>query len=71
MNKRWLLAGLAALPFIGVAQAAPQRNSASWRVPAGITKIRVRSWNTDGSKDLDRTLSVEPGQIFRIDAIED
>lgn len=71
MNKRWLLSGLAALPFIGVAQAAPQRNSASWRVPAGITKIRVRSWNTDGSKDLDRTLSVEPGQIFRIDAIED
>ena len=71
MNKRWLLSGLAALPFIGVAQAAPNRNSASWRVPAGITKIRVRSWNTDGSKDLDRTLSVEPGQIFRIDAIED
>lgn len=71
MNKRWLLAGLAALPFIGAASAAPNRNSASWRVPAGITKIRVRSWNTDGSKDLDRTLSVEPGQIFRIDAIED
>ena len=71
MNKRWLLAGLAALPFIGAASAALNRNSASWRVPAGITKIRVRSWNTDGSKDLDRTLSVEPGQIFRIDAIED
>ena len=71
MNKRWLLAGLAALPFIGVASAAPNRNSASWRVPPGVTKIRVRSWNTDGSKDLDRTLSVDPGQIFRIDAIED
>ena len=71
MNKRWLLTGLAALPFIGDASAASNRNSASWRVPAGIKKIRVRSWNTDGSKDLDRTLSVEPGQIFRIDAIEE
>lgn len=71
MNKRWLLAGLLTLPFIGAASAAPNRNSASWRVPAGINKIRVRSWNSDGSKDLDRTLNVEPGQIFRIDAIED
>lgn len=72
MNKRLLLAGLAALPFFSImANAAPNRNSASWRVPAGITKIRVRSWNSDGSKDMDRTLTVEPGQIFRIDAIED
>ncbi len=70
MNKRWLLAGLAALPFIGAANAAG-KNSASWRVPAGITKIRVRSWKADGSRDLDRTLSVEPGDVFRIDAIED
>ena len=70
MNKRWLLAGLAALPFIGVANASG-RNSASWRVPAGITKIRVRSWKADGSRDLYRTLNVEPGDVFRIDAIED
>lgn len=72
MNKRLLLAGLTALPFFSImANAASNRNSASWRVPPGIKKIRVRSWNTDGSKDLDRTLTVEPGQIFRIDAIED
>ena len=70
MNKRWLLAGLAALPFIGVANASG-KNSASWRVPAGVKKIRVRSWNADGSKDLDRTLNVEPGDFFRIDAIEE
>lgn len=71
MNKRWLLAGLAALPFIGAASAAPNRNSASWRVPPGIKKIRVRSWNPDGSRNLDRTLNVSPGEFFRIDAIED
>lgn len=70
MNKRWLLAGLAALPFVSTANAAG-KNSASWRVPAGITKIRVRSWNANGAKDLDRTLNVEPGDFFRIDAIED
>ena len=71
MNKRWLLAGLAALPFIGAASAASNRNSASWKVPPGIKKIRVRSWNPDGSRNLDRTLNVSPGEFFRIDAIED
>ena len=72
MNKRWLLAGLAALPFIsGVVNAAPTRNSATWRVPPGIKKIRVRSWNPNGSRNLDRTLNVKPGEFFRIDAIED
>ena len=73
MNKRWLLAGLAALPFIGVASAAPKpsRNTASWRVPPGVKKIRVRSWNPDGSPNLDRTLNVSPGEFFRLDAIED
>jgi len=72
MNKRYLLAGLTALPFaVVVAQAATQRNSATWKVPSGIKKIRVRSWNADGSPDMDRTLNVEPNQMFRIDAIED
>ena len=72
MNKRNLLAGLTALPFFAiVANAASQRNNATWKVPAGVTKIRVRSWNPDGSVDLDRTLNVEPNQVFRIDAIED
>ena len=73
MNKRALLAGLAALPFASVAAmaATTQRNTATWKVPPGIKKIRVRSWNADGSPDLDRTLNVEPNQTFRIDAIED
>jgi hypothetical protein len=62
-----------ALPIMAVAAkaaSAPNRNSATWKVPPGIQKIRVRSWNADGSPDLDRTLNVEPNQVFRIDAID-
>lgn len=70
MNKRLLFSALALLPFVSVANAS-NRNSASWRVPPGVTKIRVRSWKANGSKDMDRTLTVEPGDFFRIDAIED
>lgn len=72
MNKRFLLRALAALPFIGMGAAAhaTQKNSATWKVPPGVDKIRVRSWNADGTPDMDRTLRVEPNQIFRIDAIE-
>lgn len=57
--------------LVAEAQAASQRNSATWKVPPGVKKIRVRSWNSDGSPDMDRTLRVEPDQTFRIDAIED
>lgn len=80
MNKRKFL-GMAAGPLtlimagIGVgrstvAEAATQRNSATWKVPPGIKQIRVRSWNADGSIDMDRTLNVSPNQVFRIDAVE-
>lgn len=72
MRKRLMLAGLLTLPFITTAaNANTNRNSATWKVPPGVQKIRVRSWNPDGSKDMDRTLNVEPNQTFRIDAIED
>lgn len=78
MNKRSLFGALVALPIFAVAAKAAsskpssssQKNSATWKVPPGITKIRVRSWNSDGSPDLDRTLNVEPNQVFRIDAID-
>lgn len=72
MDKRSFIGGLAAtIPFIVTANAAENKNSASWKVPPGVKKIRVRSWNSDGSKDMDRTLNVEPGQVFRLDAIEE
>jgi len=79
MNKRKFL-GMAVGPlsFIAVATSpgyskaasTSQRNSATWKVPPGIKQIRVRSWNADGSIDMDRTLNVSPNQVFRIDAVE-
>lgn len=77
MNKRnfFAVAGSLAASMIPLAMSAEagtsQRNTATWKVPAGVKKIRVRSWNADGSPDMDRTLNVEPNQTFRIDAIED
>lgn len=76
MNKRNFIAVVGSLaavtiPFAVAAEAASQRNTATWKVPPGVKKIRVRSWNADGSPDMDRTLNVEPNQTFRIDAIED
>jgi hypothetical protein len=83
MNKRSFL-GMAAGPItiiaaaigIGksvVAEAATKsntRNSVTWNVPEGVDKIRVRSWTPDGKPDLDRVLSVEPNQTFRIDVVK-
>lgn len=74
MHKRSLLAGLTALPFFAIVASAANisnRNTATWKVPSGVKKIRIRSWTPDGKNDIDRTLNVEPGEVFRIDAIED
>jgi hypothetical protein len=71
MNKRLMFLGLLSVPFLaaGKALASSNRNTVTWQVPPGVKKIRVRSWNPDGSKDLDRTLSVDPNQTFRIDVV--
>lgn len=70
MNKRLMFLGLFALPFIGAkANAASNKNTVTWEVPPGVTKVRVRSWNPDGSKDIDRVLSVQPKETFRIDVV--
>lgn len=74
MRKRALLAGLTALPLSSIVANATntfKANGGTWKVPAGVNKIRVRSWKADGTPDIDRTLNVEPGQVFRIDAIEE
>jgi hypothetical protein len=57
------------LGYSKIAEAASNRNSVTWEVPPGVKKVRVRSWNSDGSKDIDRVLSVEPNQVFRIDVV--
>ena len=71
MNKRNFLAALVALPFFSAtAEAAKKARSVWYKVPKGYTKIRVVSWAPDGSKELDRTISVEPGQKFKVQAIK-
>lgn len=69
-RRKWFL-GLGALVFGGAASASTNANSgarsATYTVPKGITRIRVRSW--EGKDEvLDTHFSVKPGQIFRIDA---
>lgn len=77
MNKRNFIKslgvklGVATLAVVGAgkASASATRNTVTWEVPPGVTKVRVRSWNPDGSKDIDRVLSVEPNETFRIDVV--
>ena len=71
MNKRTFLASLALIPFFSVAaEAAKKARSVWYKVPKGYTKIRVVSWSADGSKELDRVISVKPGQKFKVQAIK-
>lgn len=76
MEKRKLLVGLLglmAIPFAAKASnnadAATSRNKATWTVPRGIDKIRIRSTAPDGSTIFSRELDVEPGQTFYVEAI--
>jgi hypothetical protein len=69
VNKRLILAGLAALPFLAIGAQA-ETKTGTYTVPKGVKKIRVRS--TVGDKEvLDTNFRVVPGQKFIIDAIEE
>ena len=71
MNKRKFMLALATLPFFtAAAEAAKKARSVWYKVPKGYTKIRVVSWSPDGTKELDRTISVKPGQKFKVQAIK-
>ena len=72
MNKRTLFGGLAALVGLAVptiAAGAANRNRATWTVPRGIDKIRIRSTAPDGSSIFSRELDVQPGQTFYVEAL--
>lgn len=73
MNKRKLMAGLSALPFLSLAATAPaqaESKSGKYTVPNNVKRIRVRSFF--GEKEiLDTSFRVKPGQVFMIDAIEE
>jgi hypothetical protein len=73
MNKRNIFGAIAALaiaPFmIGRSEAAGRDGlSATFTVPRGVNKIRVRSYR-NGKKVVDTALNVQPGQTFTIDAV--
>lgn len=72
MNRRNWFMGIGAL-LVGTGSASASVNantgarSVTYTVPKEITRIRVRSWK--GKKEvIDTHFTVEPGQIFRIDA---
>ena len=71
LSRRKLFAGLVA----GVSAAVPaaattgsSQKSVTYMVPKGIRRIRVRSWKGD-REIIDTHFTVEPGQMFRIDAV--
>lgn len=72
MNKRSAFAAIAALattPFmIGRSEASDRKPAATFVVPKGVTKIRVRSYRGN-NKIIDTALNVVPGQTFTIDAV--
>lgn len=71
MNKRTFFRGLTAILGLVVPVAvasAADRNRATWTVPRGINKIRIRSTGPDGRKIFSRELDVEPGQTFYVEA---
>lgn len=72
MNKRNTFAAIAALaiaPFmIGRSEAAGRRSAATFVVPRGVTKIRVRSYRGN-DKIIDTAINVVPGQTFTIDTV--
>lgn len=68
MNKRYLLAALAVLPFVRPVQA--EAKTGTYVVPKNVKLIRVRS-TIDGKEVLDTNFRVVPGQKFVIQAVEE
>lgn len=68
MNKRILFGAFAALLAAPAAAFAKASGSATFVVPHGVKKIRVRSY-AKGEKVLDRSIPVTPGQTFVIDPV--
>lgn len=72
MNKRSAFGAIAALALaptvIGASNAADKKPAATFVVPKGVTKIRVRSYR-GSNKIIDTALNVVPGQTFTIDTV--
>lgn len=72
MNKRNVFGAVAALALaplmIGRSEAMPRKAAATFTVPSGVKKLRVRSYR-NGNKVIDTALNVVPGQTFTIDTV--
>lgn len=71
MKKRNLfgaLIGLCSLPFVSAVAESKPSGSATFVVPSNVNRIRIRSYKR-GRKVIDREMSVEPGQTFKIDPV--
>ena len=66
MNKLLIIALTLALPAL--AYASISKNHAEWVVPAGVTKINVKSYSKDGQRLMNYDFDVEPGQSFILTA---
>ena len=49
-------------------EAADRKSAATFVVPRGVTKIRVRSYRGN-NKIIDTAINVVPGQTFTIDTV--
>lgn len=69
LSRRDLFSGMlaGAASAMPVAAEAAAKKSVTYMVPTNVKRIRVRSWKGD-REILNTSFSVEPGQMFRIDA---
>lgn len=67
MNKRLLLGALA-LPLLAVPALARERATATFNVPHGVSKLRIRSYR-EGRKVIDTVVNVRAKQTFVVEAV--
>lgn len=69
MNRRSILMAFLLTPFVASAAKSQENKTATFKVPEGVTKIRVRSWDDTGEEKLDKVLDVTSNQVFRLDVV--
>ena len=68
VTRRGVGAAVLGAMVVSSLPALASSGSASFVVPSGVNKIRVRSYRK-GDKVIDTQINVSPGQIFRIDPV--
>lgn len=68
MNKRLLLSALA-LPLLASPALTRERATATFNVPHGVSKLRIRSYR-EGKKVIDTVVRVKAKQTFVVEAVD-